>query len=197
MIMIPKENIKRLCFLLLGIESLFESLRFDYSLQKGEQQIKEIYSYHHYSLVNMDHDELSRRILYIVVIVVLPCCILVTLKICYKIFSKYRHKFEPMHIFMINFFVSVLLYLSSLEMNGIRTTLLPTSETCWHFSINLLTSFYHSLSIIIMQMDRFVAVIWAIHYKRLVNNTTSIAAICVCIFIAAIIVFAATLLDPT
>ena len=145
----------------------------------------------------MNHNESSRRSLYIVMIIVLPCCMLVTLKICHKTFSKYRHKYEPMHILMINFFTAILLQQSSLEMNVIRTIFPPTSENCWHFGVKLFASFYHSFSIIVMQMDRFIAVKWSIHYSRIVNNTNSIIAICVCIFTAAITVLAAILLDPS
>ena len=95
---------------------------------------------------------------YIAMILVLPCFILATLKICHKIFTKYRHKFEPMHIFLLNYFIGVLLHLASIEMNVIWATENPPSEHCWHFIVGMFSTFYHALSAILMQVDRFIAV---------------------------------------
>ena len=129
-------------------------------------------------------------------ILILLCFILVTLKICYKIFTKYRYKFEPMHIFLLNYFIGVLLQLASLEMNAIWATKNPTSEHCWHFIVGMFSTFYHALSAILMQVDRFIAVKWAMHYGRLVNNRNSFLSIGFCAFLGIVIVLAVLLCDP-
>ena len=116
----------------------------------------------------------------------ISCLCLMVFKICYKIFKKYRFNLEPVHIFLVNFFFCILLSLITNMINSAHMLLFPLSEMCLNYSSYLLVSVYLSLSIIAMQIDRYLAIKLEIHYKNKINNTRSIIVICICIGFAIV-----------
>ena len=103
-----------------------------------------------------------------------------------RIFTKFRFILEPLHIFLISYFVGLLLFLILNILNGIQMVFFPSTETCWNYGFSLFASVFGSLTIIAMQIDRFIAIKWAIYYSGIVDNTKSIYVILSCVAIALI-----------
>ena len=142
-----------------------------------------------------DEDEDQDIFFIIVTTSFIGCLSLGVLKIIYKIFSKNRFTLEPIHIFLISYFVGLFLFLILNILNGIQMAFFPYAETCWNYSFSLFASVYGSLAIIAMQIDRFIAIKWAIQYNGIVDNTKSLLVVLSCVviaFIEAVIAFLVT-----
>ena len=125
----------------------------------------------------------------------LPCLCFTVLKVCHKLYTKYRYKLEPVYIFLTNYFVGILLKLSSNLLSSAQMLFFPASKICWNYAAGLFFSSYLSLSIIAMQTDRFLAIKWNICYEGKVDNGKSFMAIGACIIVALLSVSILILVD--
>ena len=119
--------------------------------------------------------------------IVLPIIFGLVLKIFHSIFNKFRYKFEPAHVFLRNYFGTLALYLLSTEITTILGIFPASQDACWQYLISLFASMTFSLSILCMQADRFLAILWSIHYTSRVTTTTAVTACSISYLVSVIL----------
>ena len=112
----------------------------------------------------------------LVVFIVLPIFIGTVLKIFHLIFKKFNLKFEPVHVFLLNYFGTLALNLLSAEIATISTFFPASQDVCWQYLFFLFSSMTLSFSLLCMQADRFLAILWSVHYKARVTTTRAVTA---------------------
>ena len=112
----------------------------------------------------------------LVVFIIIPIYIGFVLKIFHLIFKKFNFKFEPNHVFLLNYFGTLALYLFSAEISTILMIFPASEDVCWQYLVSLFASINLHLSILCMQTDRFLAILWSIHYKGRVTTTKATTA---------------------
>ena len=112
----------------------------------------------------------------LVVFIIIPVFLGLVIMIFYRIFKKFRLKFEPVHVFMLNYFGTLALYMFSGEITALLMIFPASEDVCWQYLFSLFTSLTFSLSILCMQADRFLAILWSVHYTARVTTTRAAAA---------------------
>ena len=112
----------------------------------------------------------------LVVFIIIPIYIGFVLKIFHLIFKKFNFKFEPNHVFLLNYFGTLALYLFSYEISTILMIFPASEDVCWQYLVSLFASINLHLSVLCMQTDRFLAILWSIHYKGRVTTTKATTA---------------------
>ena len=112
----------------------------------------------------------------LVVFIIIPIYIGFVLKIFHLIFKKFNFKFEPNHVFLLNYFGTLALYLFSAEISTILMIFPASEDVCWQYLVSLFASINLHLSVLCMQTDRFLAILWSIHYKGRVTTTKATTA---------------------
>ena len=101
---------------------------------------------------------------------VLSGLLIFVLKICFMIFKKFRFQFEPVSVFLLNYFGTLALYLFSSDITFLLSEFPASEEKCFQYIFFLFASMAFSLSVLCMQADRFLAIFWSIHYKNRVTT---------------------------
>jgi hypothetical protein len=112
------------------------------------------------------------------VFIILPVFLGLVLMIFYMLFKKFHFKFEPVHMFMLNYFGTLALYMFSGEISALLMIFPASEDVCWQYLLSLFASMTFSFSILCMQADRFLAILWSIHYKARVTPTRAVTACC-------------------
>ena len=112
----------------------------------------------------------------LVVFIIIPIYIGFVLKIFHLIFKKFNFKFEPNHVFLLNYFGALALKLFSVEISTILMIFPVSEDVCWQYLVSLFASINLHLSVLCMQTDRFLAILWSIHYKGRVTTTKATTA---------------------
>ena len=112
----------------------------------------------------------------LVVFIIIPVFLGLVIMIFYRIFKKFRLKFEPVHVFMLNYFGTLALYMFSGEITALLMIFPASEDVCWQYLFFLFASMTFSLSILCMQADRFLAILWSIHYTARVTTTSAVTA---------------------
>ena len=112
----------------------------------------------------------------LVVFIIIPIYIGFVLKIFHLIFKKFNFKFEPNHVFLLNYFGALALKLVSVEISTILMIFPASEDVCWQYLVSLFASINLHLSVLCMQTDRFLAILWSIHYKGRVTTTKATTA---------------------
>ena len=108
--------------------------------------------------------------------IILPICIGLVLKIFHFIFRKFHFKFEPVHVLLLNYFGTMAHNLLSAEISTILMIFPASEDVCWQYLVSLFASINLHLSVLCMQTDRFLAILWSIHYKGRVTTTKATTA---------------------
>ena len=103
---------------------------------------------------------------------------------------------EPVHIFILNFFGSLGFSLLSNFIRQLLHIFLVDPEFCPQNFVTLLAQVFHSLSIILLQSDRFYAVYSNAHYKGKITNNVALLEIVVGLLVAVLITTIAYVLAP-
>ena len=122
----------------------------------------------------------------LVVFIIIPIYIGFVLKIFHLIIKKFNFKFEPNHVFLLNYFGTLALYLFSAEISTILMIFPASEDVCWQYLVSLFASINLHLSVLCMQTDRFLAILWSIHYKGRVTTTKATTA-CILSYLVSII----------
>ena len=117
-------------------------------------------------------------------VVELPLFIIVNICICLKIYRKFQNNVDPVHIFILNYFGTQALKLFSHDLIHVFIILSRNHENCNEYLFSLFASLSWYFGIISMNMDRFVAIFWDIHYKERVTTSRSIG-VCICSMVTA------------
>ena len=117
-------------------------------------------------------------------VVCLPLFIIVNISICLKIYRKFRNNVDPVHIFILNYFGTQALKLFSHGLNHGFIILSTNQENCNEYFFSLFAGLSWYFGIISMNMDRFVAIFWDIHYKERVTTSRAIG-VCICSMVTA------------
>ena len=97
----------------------------------------------------------------------------------YRIYKKYKGKTVPNHLFQINLLITFLLQILFWIFNvlyNISTDM--ASSFCPHYWFGLFIFMSNNTDILLIQLDRFVAVFWSLEYPGFATNTR---AICACL----------------
>ena len=126
---------------------------------------------------------------------ILPLFMFVNVFICFKMYRKFRNNVEPVHVFLFNYFATQAIHLFSHEIILIFVYFSTPEAMCNEYFFSLFTSMICYLGIIAMQIDRFSAVFWAIHYKQSVTTRRAIIVVIINTVITASITIAARYID--
>jgi hypothetical protein len=110
----------------------------------------------------------------VLLIIAFIATIWIILFICviFKIYKKFTGKIMPNHIFQMNLFTTFILKCSYVIFVYIHTmAILPgPSDLCPHYFFGLVIFISLNVDMFIMQVDRFAAVFWSLHYPGFANN---------------------------
>ena len=114
--------------------------------------------------------ETSVRIgsLLLVVAILIMYCI-----ISYKIYMKHKTNMEPIHVFQINF-MSLSIWLLFFQCIKIIHELSNFNESCLFYIFGFFGHFSWNSDVVLMQIDRFLAIYWNIRYKSRVTTKMAI-----------------------
>ena len=118
---------------------------------------------------------------------VLSGLLIFVLKICFMIFKKFRFQFEPVSVFLLNYFGTLALYLFSSDITFLLSEFPASEEKCFQYIFFLFASMAFSLSVLCMQADRFLAIFWSIHYKNRVTTDRAGKACCLSLLLSLIV----------
>ena len=117
----------------------------------------------------------------------------------FKMYKKYKGKIKPGHIFLINLIITFILTFSFLIFNPLYPMLkLNTSvsfDFCPHYLFGLFLVVTINIDIIIMQIDRFVAVFWSLEYPAFATNGKAVLVCCVSKILPSAVSFTVLFLD--
>ena len=128
-------------------------------------------------------------------LIIISFFLLINIFIFSKIFKKFRYNLEPVHVFLMNYF-GMLAF--RLIVNGIilLLALYPVSEEwCYQYNVFLASELTFMLGIISMQIDRFLAIYWNLHYANRVTTRKAILIVCIIPVIAVAASIAALVID--
>jgi hypothetical protein len=125
----------------------------------------------------------------IIVFIILPIFIGLILKIFHLIFKKFHFKFEPVHVFILNYFGTMTLNMISAEIISLLIIFPASEDTCLQYLFSLFASMTFSFSILCMQADRFLAIFWSIHYTARVTTTRAVTACSLSLLLATMLAF--------
>ena len=126
---------------------------------------------------------------------VLPVLFLFLLIICFIMIKKFHFEFEPVHIFLINYFGTQALHLVSADILAIFSLFPGHCNVCFQYNLSMFTSLSFTFGIFSMQMDRFLAIYWNVHYKARVTTSKAMKTCCLSPLIAASIAICFLLID--
>ena len=103
-------------------------------------------------------------------------CIIILINSIYKIYKKFNGQMKPNHIFMLNLLITFTLKCCYLIFIYHYTMLMSSGsfEVCFHYFVGLVIFISTNIDIIIMQVDRFVAVFWSLQYPGFATNGRAI-----------------------
>ena len=85
-----------------------------------------------YSLSTME-DDVKLKVIVPILILGFPIILGTVLKICYLIYKRFHHNFEPVHVFWLNYFGTLAIYIFS-DPIAVLLMIFPASETvCWQY----------------------------------------------------------------
>ena len=116
-------------------------------------------------------------------LILYPFFILSFWGICFLIFRKFRYDLKPIHVFILNFVGSFSLIFFIWEISIIMLTFGFTENFCLEYIFALFASLTCSFGVISMQIDRFLAIYWHMHYEERITTSKATKS---CIFSASL-----------
>ena len=111
-----------------------------------------------------------------------------------RILKKFHGDLKPNHIFIMNMLLSISLKCLYLVIVYIHR-MLTSSAFCPHYFFGLIIFTSNNLDIIIMQMDRFVAVFWSLLYPGIATNSKALLICCSSKILSTVLALAVLFLD--
>ena len=144
----------------------------------------------------LEEKHLSQELL-LVIAIIMTIMILSFIYASRKVYKKYTGKITPNHVFQINFVISFamkLFYTIYMIFDAVNRSWEEPS-TCYHYIPGLIIFMMVNLDILIMQIDRFVAIFWSLNYPGLATNVRAVFACLGVKIIATAVTVVAVLLD--
>ena len=126
---------------------------------------------------------------------VMPLLILACSGLCLLILTKFRSKFEPIHVFLINVIRSFVLVIFLWVVDALFQIFGDSGHLCVEYIFLLFASLTCSFGIISMQIDRFLAIYLNLSYANRVTTRKSILIVCLSPVIAVAASGAAVVFD--
>ena len=119
----------------------------------------------------LDETHISQNIL-VFIAIIMTLMIISFIYAGSKIYKKYAGKITPNHVFQINLIISFALKLFYTIFMYIDTITKSWEEpsTCYHYITGLIIFMAVNLDILIVQIDRFIAIFWSLYYPGLATN---------------------------
>ena len=117
---------------------------------------------------------------------VLPLLILACSGLCLLILKKIRSKLEPIHVFLINVIGSFVLVIFLWVVDALFQIFGDSGHLCVEYIFLLFASLTCSFGIISMQIDRFLAIYWHMHYAERITTSKAEKSCCFSASLAAL-----------
>ena len=99
----------------------------------------------------------------------------------FRFVKMIKGNIQPTHVFQINFGISVLCRMAIFNFINISHLMINgrSAQSCPHYLVALFFIPSVSIDILIMQADRFMAVLWSLHYPGIATNPGCLYLSCV------------------
>ena len=133
-------------------------------------------------------------------VILLSTVLSLYVKICIKIYLKHRGGLEPTHIFHLHFLMACAQIFSFALMVVFHKLIRKgnaAEDSCWHYFFGLFCLICFNTEVVLLQMDRFLAVYWNVKYKgRITSKIAKFSCIGSKVF-SFILTLLVAILDPT
>ena len=117
--------------------------------------------------------------------------------ILYRIYMKNKYSLEPLHIYLLNYVAGYTLRLAFGVMRAAGKHEFFDQEYCPYYFFGLFTITFYNIDIMLMQIDRFLAIYWNSAYKSRITATMATRSCIMSKSIAAVVTFLVFCLDQT
>ena len=117
-----------------------------------------------------------------------------------KIFMKNKTNLEPIHIFQMNFMAVISLIICSSGLHIVKQVVgieSGSEDSCWSYLFWFFGNFCFNSDVVLMQLDRFLAVLWNCEYKSRVTANMAVFSCILSKVVAVIVIVSVALLDST
>ena len=109
-------------------------------------------------------------------VVLAPLCLSFSTGACYLIVRKFRYNFEPVHVFIVNFLGIIGALALTWQIIIISKYFEEPRAFCFEYFVLLCLDIGLSLGMMMMQVDRVVALCWPLLYPGILSTGTTVAA---------------------